>query len=59
LDLGKHVLENMDNLDEDLKEKYYELLYNIVNRGEFDLSSIGFDYIFRDIQNQSKISKKE
>jgi len=58
IDLGKHVLENCDNVDEELKDKYYEILYNLMNRGEFDLTAIGFENLFKDIYKQSNSNKK-
>lgn len=33
----------MDEVQEELKDKYYEVLYILMNRGEFDLGSIGFE----------------
>jgi len=43
IDVAKHLLEYSDQVDEFLRELYYETLILINNREELDLSYMGFD----------------
>jgi len=48
IDIANHLLQYADDIDETLREGYYDCLKIIINRGEFDLNYMGFDdsYIF-------------
>jgi hypothetical protein len=43
IDLAKHLLEYADQVDEGLRDNYYDCLLQIINREELDLGYMGFD----------------
>ncbi|KAL4500572.1 hypothetical protein ABPG72_002996 [Tetrahymena utriculariae] len=43
IDVAKHLSQYADEVDEYLRDNYYECLKIIINRGEFDLNYMGFD----------------
>ncbi len=47
IELGLIILNYCDEVDEALKIILYKCLKEICNRGELDLSFIGFDYSYR------------
>ncbi|KRX10637.1 hypothetical protein PPERSA_05457 [Pseudocohnilembus persalinus] len=54
IEIANHLLNYADEIDESLREKYYQLLKMTLNRGEFDLPEMGFnqkDYGFLLVQN--------
>ncbi|EGR29965.1 hypothetical protein IMG5_145140 [Ichthyophthirius multifiliis] len=64
IELEKHLIMYADDVDEQLKDNYYELLKLVINRGEFNLSQMCFDdsYSYLLIANnhtQKKRKKKQ
>ncbi|EAR90403.2 hypothetical protein TTHERM_00112530 (macronuclear) [Tetrahymena thermophila SB210] len=43
IDVAKHLSQYADEVDEYLRDNYYDCLKIIINRGEFDLNYMGFD----------------
>lgn len=42
INLSHHLLNFADEVEDNIKEKYYDLLKVVLNRGEFDLYEMGF-----------------
>ncbi|KAL4460366.1 hypothetical protein ABPG74_000117 [Tetrahymena malaccensis] len=64
IEVAKHLLEYADQVDEILRELYYETLILINNREELDLSYMGFDrdqkeQLFNEIMQIGDIKKME
>lgn len=53
-DLAKSLLATADDVDEDLRDPYYEVLILLLNRDEFYISYIGFEPALYEVWLQRK-----
>jgi len=62
INIALHMLQYADAVDSQIKEKYYFILKNIMNRNEFHIDQIGFDnsfsYLIDDQAKNAQLAKK-
>lgn len=61
IDLGNHLLQYADELDDVMKGSYYDCLRYIMNRDEFSLGNVGFDSHLQNVAkalDSNKVAKK-
>lgn len=59
IDLADHLISYADEGDEKIRKIYYETLKLILNRGELDISQIGFDESFNFLLDQASLANRK
>jgi hypothetical protein len=55
LDFSKDIMNKIDSMDEQIREKMYESIILIINRGEFDLTNMGFTNDYKVVLQQNTL----